>query len=133
VIAPVDRERRTGLVRRVAERGLVKWSRRHRVRLAPPLLWETCGDQGEQGTSGELVAGRRAYIVRAAGTATRPGKVWKIYPYTLQALQDAIGDARFRSRDEGPQQLVKVEGSRRTVIKRFERGREVPAAGGPAS
>jgi hypothetical protein len=40
---------------------------------------------------------RRGYIVRDAGTPSRQGPVFKVYPYTLTALIEAIDDARFRS------------------------------------
>lgn len=66
---------------------------------------------------------RRAYLVREAGTR---GKVYKMYPYSLRALIDALEDARFRSFTGTPQELVKVEDGSRTVIRRYESGREVP-------
>jgi hypothetical protein len=67
---------------------------------------------------------RRGYIVRAAGTPSRPGPVSKIYPYTLRALLDAMEDARFQSFAGVPQELVKTEGRERTVIRRYEGGRD---------
>jgi hypothetical protein len=77
------------------------------------------------------VAGeRRAYLVREAGKSGRPGKVYKLYPYTLRALEQAIDDARFRSFTGTAQELVKVDGRARTVVRRFEGGREVPPAPG---
>jgi len=82
--------------------------------------------------AGEQVAGeRRAYVVRDAGSPSRMGRVYKVYPYTLKALLQALEDARFRSFAEVPQLVVRVDGRQRTVIRRFEHGREVswPATG----
>jgi hypothetical protein len=64
-------------------------------------------------------------MVRDAGSASRMGKVYKIYPYTLKALLEAIDDARFRSYAEVPQLVLRVDGRQWTVIRRFEHGREV--------
>jgi hypothetical protein len=56
-----------------------------------------------------MVQGRRAaYVVRDAGTPSRLGKVYKVYPYTLRALIDAMEDARFRSFAGDPQVVVRV-------------------------
>jgi hypothetical protein len=68
---------------------------------------------------------RLAYLVRDAVSSSRQGRVFKIYPYTLRALIDALDDARLRSYDEGPQLVIRVEGATRMVVRRFERGREV--------
>jgi hypothetical protein len=57
-------------------------------------------------------------------TPSRPGPVFKIYPYTLKALLQAMEDARFQSFAGGPQEVVKTEGGQRTVIRRYEGGRE---------
>lgn len=73
----------------------------------------------------------RAYIVREAGSPSRLGRVFRTYEYTLAALQEAIEAARLRSLYGSPQVVTRVEGRRSTVIRRFERGREVPVAGGP--
>lgn len=70
---------------------------------------------------------RRGYIVRSAGTPGRPRPVFKIYPYTLRSLLDAMEDARFQSFADGPQEVVKTEGRERTVVRRYEGGREVNA------
>lgn len=67
---------------------------------------------------------RRAYIVRDADTPTRPGKVFKLYPYTLSALLEALDDARLRSYAGTAQDVVRVEGRERIVIRRFENGHE---------
>jgi hypothetical protein len=40
---------------------------------------------------------RRAYVVRDAGSPSRLGKLYKIYPHTLDSLLEALEDARFRS------------------------------------
>lgn len=64
----------------------------------------------------------KSYIVRAAGTPSRPGRVFKVYPYTLRDLLEAIDDARLRSYGHGPQVVAVAEGRRRTVIRRFEDG-----------
>jgi hypothetical protein len=73
-------------------------------------------------------AGRRGYIVRDAGTPSRPGKMFKLCPYTLKALVEATEDARFRSFAGPPQEAVRTERRNRTVIRRYEGGREIPAA-----
>ncbi|MGH3251499.1 MAG: hypothetical protein ACRDOI_35550 [Trebonia sp.] len=72
-----------------------------------------------------------AYVVRDDGTGTAPGNVDRIYPYTLKGLTDALEEARFRSFG-GPPQVVMVaaEGGMK-VIRRYEHGRESPAAGAP--
>lgn len=71
-----------------------------------------------------MAAQRRAYVVRDEGTPSRLGAVYKVYPYTLRALLDALDDARFRSFGGGPQLVVRVDGQERTVIRRFENGHE---------
>ena len=71
---------------------------------------------------------RRAYMVQDAGSPSRMGKVYKVCPYTLKALFQALDDARFRSFAEVPQLIVRVNGRQRTVIRRFEHGREVSLA-----
>jgi hypothetical protein len=68
----------------------------------------------------------RAYAVRDAGTPRRLGKVYKLYPYTLVALLEALEEARFRSFSGPPQVVTRIEGRRSTVIRRYEHGREVP-------
>jgi hypothetical protein len=67
---------------------------------------------------------RRAYVVRDAGSPSRQGKLYKLYPYTLPALLEALEDARFRSFTGPPQVVVLMAGRQRTVIRRFEHGRE---------
>jgi hypothetical protein len=74
---------------------------------------------------------RRAYVVRDVGTPSRLGKIYKVYPYTLRALIDAMEDARFRSFAGEPQVVIKVEGAQRSVFRRFEHGREVPVQASP--
>jgi hypothetical protein len=49
-----------------------------------------------------------------------------MYPYTLRALLDALDEARSRSSRDGPQLVIKVEGTARVVFRRYEGGREVP-------
>ena len=49
-----------------------------------------------------------------------------MYPYTLRALLDALDDARLRSYSEGPQLVIRVEGTTRAVFRRYEGGREAP-------
>jgi hypothetical protein len=68
---------------------------------------------------------RRAYVVRDAGSPSRLGKLYKIYPHTLDALLEALEDARFRSHTGPPQIVILMEGRQQTVIRRFERGRQV--------
>jgi hypothetical protein len=69
---------------------------------------------------------RRAYVVRDVGTPSRLGKVYKIYRYTLPSLLEALDDARFRSYEGVPQVVILVEGKRRTIIRRYEAGKQVP-------
>ena len=57
----------------------------------------------------------RAYVVRDAGSPSRMGKVYKVYPYTLKALLEAIDDARFRSYAEVQQLVVRVDGAKATA------------------
>ena len=69
-----------------------------------------------------------AYVVRDAGESTGPANPDALYPYTLHGLLAAIEDARLRSFGESaPQELVVIpaKGPRR-VIRRYERGHEVP-------
>ena len=75
---------------------------------------------------------RRAYVVRDAGSASRMSKVYKVYPYTLQAVLEAIDDTRFRSFAEVPQVVARVDGREQTIICRFEHGRQVPIGRLPA-
>jgi hypothetical protein len=49
-----------------------------------------------------------------------------MYPYTLRALLDALDDARLRSYSEGPQLVIRVEGTTRVVFRRYDGGREAP-------
>jgi hypothetical protein len=74
---------------------------------------------------GAMAPQGRTYIVRDAGTAARPGKIYKTYPYTLRALLDAIDEARFRSFTGTPQVVVRANGRQRAVIRKFENGKEV--------
>ena len=69
----------------------------------------------------------KGYVVRDAETTGGKGsKVDQLYPYTLRGLTEALEEARFRSHTGSPQVLA-VLGVRNTrVIRRFERGREVP-------
>lgn len=69
---------------------------------------------------------RRAYVVRDAGLPSRTGRVFKLYPYTLRALLDALDDARQRSYNDGPQLVIRVEGTTRAVFRRYEHGHEMP-------
>jgi hypothetical protein len=69
---------------------------------------------------------RLAYLVRDAGSPSRPGRVFKMYPYTLRALLNALDDARLRSYSEGPQLVIRVEGTTRVVFRRYDGGREAP-------
>jgi len=73
--------------------------------------------------------GSRAYVVREAGTPGKLGKVYRMYPYTLESLLEALDEARLRSYN-GPSQVVTmVTGRQSTVIRRYEHGREVPVTG----
>ncbi len=71
------------------------------------------------------MAEARSYAVRDAGSPSRLGKVYRTYPYDLESLQEAIEQARLRSYYGPPQVVTRVTGRRSTVIRRFERGREV--------
>lgn len=52
----------------------------------------------------------RSYAVRDAGSPSRPGKVHKTYPYTLDAPLQVLEEARLRSFSEGPQVITVVTG-----------------------
>lgn len=71
------------------------------------------------------MAERRGYMVRAAGTPGRPGPVFKIYPYTLRALLDALEGARFQSFAQGPHLVIRIDGDERRAFRRYEGGQEV--------
>lgn len=64
----------------------------------------------------------KSYAIRAAGSASRLGKVWKTYPYDLRSLVLALDEARFHSLYNGPHVLTVVEGRRSRVIRVFEQG-----------
>lgn len=68
-----------------------------------------------------------AYVVRDESAGGGSGNVDKLYPYTLKGLIEALEEARFRSAG-GPAQVVVVKGEDgMRVIRRYERGREIPA------
>jgi hypothetical protein len=71
---------------------------------------------------------RRAYVVRAAGSLSHVGEVYRTYPYTLRGLTDALDDARYQSYAGTPQLVVRLVGRERLVIRRYEGGREVPVS-----
>jgi hypothetical protein len=71
---------------------------------------------------------RHAYVVRDAGTPSRTGKVHQTYPYTLNALLEALDDARLRSFNAGPQLVIRVNGNERITFRRYENGKQVPIA-----
>jgi len=71
---------------------------------------------------------RRAYVVRAAGSLSHVGEVYRTYPYTLRGLTDALEDARYQSYAGTPQLVVRLDGRERLVIRRYEGGREVPVS-----
>lgn len=73
----------------------------------------------------------KSYVVRDAGTGGRPGKVYKTYAYTLRCLLEALEDARLRSCAGPPQVVTVVTGKVSTVIRRYERGHEVPVTSLP--
>lgn len=73
-----------------------------------------------------MSADSRAYVVRDAGTHDRLGKVYRMYPYTLESLLEALDEARLRSYNGPPQVVTVVADRQSTVIRRFEHGREVP-------
>lgn len=68
----------------------------------------------------------KSYVVRRAGNGSRPGKLYATYPYTLGNLLRAIDDARLESYAHGPHIVMVAEGRNRTVIRRFENGKEIP-------
>jgi hypothetical protein len=67
----------------------------------------------------------KSYAVCAAGTPSRIGKVWKVYPYSLQSLLEAMEDARLQSFNHGAHVLTVVTGRQTEVIRRYEHGHEV--------
>jgi hypothetical protein len=66
---------------------------------------------------------RRSYAVRDAGSPSRLGKVYKTYPYTLDALLQVLEEARLRNFNEGPQVITVVTGRSSQVIRRCEGGK----------
>jgi hypothetical protein len=71
----------------------------------------------------------KGYVVRdAETTGGKGGKVDQLYPYTLRGLTEALEEARFRSHSGSPQVLAVLGVGNTRVIRRFERGREVPVA-----
>lgn len=69
----------------------------------------------------------KGYLVRDAETADgKGGKVDQLYPYTLRGLTEALEEARFRSHSGAPQVLAVLGVGNTRIIRRFERGREVP-------
>jgi hypothetical protein len=71
----------------------------------------------------------KGYVVRdAETTGGKGGKVDQLYPYTLRGLTEALEEARFRSHSGAPQVLAVLGVGNTRVIRRFERGREVPVA-----
>lgn len=48
--------------------------------------------------------------MRDAGSPSRLGKIYKTYPYTLDALLQVLEEARLRSFNEGPQVITVVTG-----------------------
>jgi hypothetical protein len=70
---------------------------------------------------------RGAYVVRDDDPDAPSGNVDKLFPYTLKGLIEALEEARFRSAG-GPPQVVVVKGEDgMRVIRRYSRGREIPA------
>ena len=72
-----------------------------------------------------------AYVVRDDETDAGQGNVDKLYPYTLRGLTDALEEARFRSFSGPPQVVLAITETGARVIRRYEDGRERPAAGPP--
>jgi hypothetical protein len=72
-----------------------------------------------------------AYVVRDETAGTTRGSVDKLYPYTLKGLTDALEEARFRSFSGPPQVVLAMAETGARVIRRYEDGRERPAAGPP--
>jgi hypothetical protein len=62
--------------------------------------------------------------VRDADTSA--GEVTRLYPYTLKGLTDALEEARFRSFGGQAQVVAVVSQGQSKVIRRYERGHEVP-------
>jgi hypothetical protein len=55
-----------------------------------------------------------------------PSEVTRVYPYTLKGLTEALDEARFRSMGGPAQVLAVIADGRSTVIRKYEKGREVP-------
>ncbi|HSZ42225.1 MAG TPA: hypothetical protein VK817_19890 [Trebonia sp.] len=49
-----------------------------------------------------------------------------MYPYTLKGLTEALDEARFLSMSGPAQVLVLLADGRGTVIRKYEKGREIP-------
>jgi hypothetical protein len=64
----------------------------------------------------------KSYAIRAAGSPSRPGKIWKTYPYDLRSLVLALDEARWHSLYNGPHVVTVVTGRCSKVIRVYEHG-----------
>ena len=71
-----------------------------------------------------MPTGSRAYVVRDAEAGAT--EVTRMYPYTLKGLTEALDEARFLSMSGPAQVLVLLADGRGTVIRKYEKGREIP-------
>ena len=71
----------------------------------------------------------KTYVVEDADESAKSGIPSGEFPGTLAGLVDALDAARFRSAAAGtPIALAIVEGNQRTIIRRFEGGKEAWSA-----
>jgi len=73
-----------------------------------------------------MASAGKTYVVRSVEAADRPDEVTYVYAYTLHGLITALEDARFRSHNGTPQELVLLTDGQSRVLRRFESGHEVP-------
>jgi hypothetical protein len=64
----------------------------------------------------------RSYAVRDAGSPSGLGKVYKTYPYTLDALLQVLEEARLRSFNAGHHRRDRPEQSGHPAIRRRQGG-----------
>lgn len=92
--------------------------------MAPGTGWRVLGAT-EQPLGAAPMSPRQAENGAPNGSPSRFGKVWKVYPYSLRSLEEALWPACWRSVYNGPHVLAVVAERQSTVIRRYEGGRQV--------
>ncbi len=75
-----------------------------------------------------MASAAKTYVVEDADEGAKSGIPPGVFPGTLAGLVDALDAARFRSAAGMPKVLAVVEGKQRTIIRRFEGGKEAWSA-----